>query len=163
MKSPTIFPMQITSIHLHVMISHKCPVTYRARKCPNILLKCLLTPWNNTSIIIVKPNANSQQTCHILCKKYNSYIIPIRDIMDINKNYHHTALPTYIPVNSTEHLHHIDPPNSQEEQVVRNRIRNKWSTKTVIMQITQSQYLKVPFSTLQNVSLVIPYDMQDSM
>jgi hypothetical protein len=45
--------------------------------------------------------------------------------MDINKNYHHTALATYITVNSTEHLHHTDPSNSQQEQVVRNRIRNK--------------------------------------
>ena len=83
--------------------------------------------------------------------------------MDINKNYHHTALATYIPVNSTEHLHHTDPSDSQQEQVVRNRIRNKWSMKTIIMQITQSQYLKVLFSTLQNVSLVIPHDTQDSM
>jgi len=45
--------------------------------------------------------------------------------MDINKNYHHTALATYIPVNSTEHLHHTDPSVSQQEHAVRNRTRNK--------------------------------------
>ena len=145
------------------MISRKCPVKYRARKCPNILLTGLLTPCNNTSIITVSPNAISQQPCHILCKKCNRYIIHIREIMDINKNYHHAALATYILVNSTEHLHHTDPSDSQKEQVVRNWIRNKWSMKTIIMQITQSQYLKVQFSTLQNVSLVIPHDAQDSM
>jgi hypothetical protein len=65
---PMIFPMQITSIHLHVMISHKCPAAYRARKYFKVLLQCLLTTCNNTSIIIVSPNANSQQPCHICCK-----------------------------------------------------------------------------------------------
>jgi hypothetical protein len=145
------------------MISLKCPVTYSARKCPNILLKCLLTPCNNTTIITVSPNANSQQPCHILCKTCKSYNIHIRDIMDINKNYHHTASAMDIPVNSTEHLHYTDPSNSQQKRVVRNRIRNKWSMKTIIIQMTQSRYLKVLFSTLQNVSLVTPYATQDSM
>jgi len=69
----------------------------------------------------------------------------------------------YILVNSTEHLHNTDHSDSQKEQVVGNRIRNKSSMKTIITQIMQSQYLKVMFSTLQNVSLVITHDVQDSM
>ena len=127
-------------------------IKYRARKCPNISLQCSLTPYTTTRIIMVSPNANSQQPCHIHCKKCNSNIIHITQ----------PYLATYIPVNSAEHLRHPDPTDSQQEQVVRNRMRNKWSMKTIIMQIMQSQYLRVLFSTLQNVSLVILYDTQDS-
>jgi hypothetical protein len=53
LKWSTIFPMQITCMHLHVMISSKCLVTHRAWKRPNILLQCLPPPCNNTGIIMV--------------------------------------------------------------------------------------------------------------
>lgn len=60
LKWSTIFPMQITSMHLHVMISCECLVTHRAWKCPNLLLQGSPPPCNNTSIIRISPRVNFQ-------------------------------------------------------------------------------------------------------
>jgi hypothetical protein len=67
LKWSTIFPMQITCMNLHVMISSECLVTHGAWKCPNLSLQSSLPACNSTSI-------NSQPKCqlHIPCEKSNN-------------------------------------------------------------------------------------------
>jgi hypothetical protein len=92
LKWSTILPMQITCMHLHIMISCECLVTHRAWKWPNLSLQCSTAPCNNTSIIRVSPYANSQKPLKLdtLCEKKQLHLKPYP--IYANKNYHHTAL-----------------------------------------------------------------------